>query len=51
MISLISEQNAVLFGLSIQQIMSFVVISLGILLIPKIAMYGMYPYMAILYIY
>lgn len=35
MISLISEQNAVLFGLSIQQIMSFVVISLGILLIPK----------------
>lgn len=35
MISLISEQNVILFGLSIQQIMSFVVISLGILLIPK----------------
>ncbi|MGE6536861.1 prolipoprotein diacylglyceryl transferase family protein [Bacillus luti] len=35
MISLISEQNAVLFGLSIQQIMSFVVISFGILLVPK----------------
>ncbi|EEK79470.1 diacylglyceryl transferase [Bacillus cereus] len=34
-ISLISEQNAVLFGLSIQQIMSLFVISLGILLIPK----------------
>ncbi|MGG1608523.1 prolipoprotein diacylglyceryl transferase family protein [Bacillus wiedmannii] len=34
-ISLISEQNSVLFGLSIQQIMSFFFISLGILLIPK----------------
>ncbi|MCU5375790.1 prolipoprotein diacylglyceryl transferase [Bacillus cereus] len=34
-ISLISEQNSVLFGLSIQQIMSFFVISLGILLTPK----------------
>ncbi|MED0874233.1 prolipoprotein diacylglyceryl transferase family protein [Bacillus mobilis] len=34
-ISLISEQNSVLFGLSIQQIMSFCVISLGILLVPK----------------
>lgn len=35
MMSFISEQNAVLFGLSIQPIMSFVVISFGILLIPK----------------
>ncbi|OHX32572.1 prolipoprotein diacylglyceryl transferase family protein [Bacillus mycoides] len=34
-ISLISEQNSVLFGLSIQQILSFCVISLGILLVPK----------------
>ncbi|MCC2379107.1 prolipoprotein diacylglyceryl transferase [Bacillus wiedmannii] len=34
-ISLISEQNSVLFGLSIQQIMSFFFISLGILLVPK----------------
>ncbi|MDA1665284.1 prolipoprotein diacylglyceryl transferase [Bacillus cereus] len=34
-ISIISEQNSVLFGLSIQQIMSFCIISLGILLIPK----------------
>ncbi|MDA1675768.1 prolipoprotein diacylglyceryl transferase family protein [Bacillus cereus group sp. TH152-1LC] len=34
-ISLISEQNSVVFGLSIQQIMSFFVISLGILLVPK----------------
>ncbi|MFD5261650.1 prolipoprotein diacylglyceryl transferase family protein [Bacillus wiedmannii] len=34
-ISLISEQNSVLFGLSIQQIMSFFIISLGILLVPK----------------
>lgn len=34
-ISLISEQNSVLFGLSIQQIMSFFLISLGILLMPK----------------
>lgn len=34
-ISLISEQNAVLFGLSIQQIMSLFVISLGILLITE----------------
>jgi hypothetical protein len=34
-ISLISEQNSVLFGLSIQQIMSFSIISLGILLVPK----------------
>ncbi|MGN5648543.1 prolipoprotein diacylglyceryl transferase family protein [Bacillus sp. Brlt_9] len=34
-ISLISEQQSVLFGLSIQQIMSFFVISLGILLVPK----------------
>ncbi|PES97216.1 diacylglyceryl transferase [Bacillus cereus] len=34
-ISLISEQNPVLFGLSIQQILSFFVISLGIVLIPK----------------
>ncbi|MEK0220513.1 prolipoprotein diacylglyceryl transferase family protein [Bacillus proteolyticus] len=34
-ISLISEQNSVLLGLSIQQIMSFFVISLGILFMPK----------------
>ncbi|PKJ55924.1 prolipoprotein diacylglyceryl transferase family protein [Bacillus sp. SN10] len=34
-ISLVSEQNSVLFGLSVQQIISFCVISLGILLIPK----------------
>ncbi|MGE6596858.1 prolipoprotein diacylglyceryl transferase family protein [Bacillus cereus] len=34
-ISLISEQNSVLLGLSIQQIMSFFVISLGILFVPK----------------
>ncbi|WP_033717964.1 prolipoprotein diacylglyceryl transferase family protein [Bacillus cereus] len=34
-ISLINEQNSVLFGLSIQQILSFCVISLGILLVPK----------------
>ncbi|KAB2452440.1 diacylglyceryl transferase [Bacillus sp. CH126_4D] len=34
-ISLISEQHSVLFGLSIQQMMSFFVISLGILLMPK----------------
>jgi len=34
-ISFISEQNSVLFGLSVQQIMSFFVISLGILLGPK----------------
>ncbi|MGE1130789.1 prolipoprotein diacylglyceryl transferase family protein [Bacillus wiedmannii] len=34
-ISLVSEQNSVLFDLSAQQIMSFFVISLGILLIPK----------------
>ncbi|PEE22016.1 diacylglyceryl transferase [Bacillus toyonensis] len=34
-ISLISEQNSVLFGLSIQQILSFCVISLGILFMPK----------------
>ncbi|PEP49637.1 diacylglyceryl transferase [Bacillus wiedmannii] len=34
-ISLVSEQNSVLFGLSIQQIMSFLIISLGILLVPK----------------
>ncbi|SME38241.1 prolipoprotein diacylglyceryl transferase [Bacillus mobilis] len=34
-ISLVSEQSSVLFGLSAQQIMSFFVISLGILLVPK----------------
>ncbi|MBE5105221.1 prolipoprotein diacylglyceryl transferase [Bacillus thuringiensis] len=34
-ISLISEQNSVVMGLSIQQILSFCVISLGVLLIPK----------------
>ncbi|MGE7884578.1 prolipoprotein diacylglyceryl transferase family protein [Bacillus sp. NPDC094077] len=34
-ISLISEQNSILFGLSMQQIMSFFVISLGILCVPK----------------
>ncbi|WP_342718949.1 prolipoprotein diacylglyceryl transferase family protein [Bacillus paramycoides] len=34
-ISLISEQHSVLFGLSVQQIMSFFIISLGILLVPK----------------
>ncbi|TKH19353.1 diacylglyceryl transferase [Bacillus wiedmannii] len=34
-ITLVSEQNSVLFDLSAQQIMSFFVISLGILLIPK----------------
>ncbi|MBP3970582.1 prolipoprotein diacylglyceryl transferase [Bacillus sp. WL1] len=34
-ISLISEQQSVLFGLSIQQIMSFFIISLGILLVSK----------------
>ena len=35
-ISLVSEQNSVLFGLSAEQIMSFCIISLGILLVPKI---------------
>ncbi|MED1555572.1 prolipoprotein diacylglyceryl transferase family protein [Bacillus paramycoides] len=35
LLSLISEQNSILLGLSIQQIMSFCVISLGILLVPK----------------
>ena len=41
-ISLVSEQNSVLFGLSMQQILSFCVMSLGILFVPKnkIAMYG-----------
>ncbi|HDR8183205.1 TPA: prolipoprotein diacylglyceryl transferase [Bacillus thuringiensis] len=34
-ISLVSEQSSFLFGLSAQQIMSFFVMSLGILLIPK----------------
>ncbi|KMN68033.1 diacylglyceryl transferase [Bacillus cereus] len=34
-IPLVSEQNSVLFGLSAQQIMSFCIISLGILLVPK----------------
>ncbi|AND07310.1 prolipoprotein diacylglyceryl transferase [Bacillus thuringiensis] len=34
-ISLVSEQNSVLFGLSAQQIMSFCIISLGILLVSK----------------
>lgn len=34
-ISLVSEQNSVLFGLSAEQIMSFCIISLGILLVPK----------------
>ncbi|MGD6892197.1 prolipoprotein diacylglyceryl transferase family protein [Bacillus mobilis] len=34
-ISLVSEQSSFLFGLSAQQIMSFFVISLGILLVPK----------------
>ncbi|WP_412838714.1 prolipoprotein diacylglyceryl transferase family protein [Bacillus paranthracis] len=34
-ISLVSEQNAVLFGLSMQQILSFCVMSLGILFVPK----------------
>ncbi|HDR7963033.1 TPA: prolipoprotein diacylglyceryl transferase, partial [Bacillus wiedmannii] len=34
-ISLVSEQNSVLFGLSAQQIMSFFVISLGIMFVPK----------------
>ncbi|MGZ7147951.1 prolipoprotein diacylglyceryl transferase family protein [Bacillus sp. BC08] len=34
-ISLISEQHSVVFGLSVQQIMSFFIISLGILLVPK----------------
>ncbi|MHC2833579.1 prolipoprotein diacylglyceryl transferase family protein [Bacillus sp. F9_6S_D1_P_5] len=34
-ISFISEQHSVVFGLSIQQIMSFFIISLGILLVPK----------------
>ncbi|SCV19452.1 Prolipoprotein diacylglyceryl transferase [Bacillus cereus] len=34
-LSLVSEQNSVLFGLSVQQIMSFFVISLGIMLVPK----------------
>ncbi|WP_141539117.1 prolipoprotein diacylglyceryl transferase family protein [Bacillus cereus] len=34
-ISLVSEQNSVQFGLSAQQIMSFCIISLGILLVPK----------------
>ncbi|MES5847187.1 MULTISPECIES: prolipoprotein diacylglyceryl transferase family protein [unclassified Bacillus cereus group] len=34
-ISLISEQNSVLFGLSMQQILSFCVMSLGILFVPK----------------
>lgn len=34
-ISLVSEQNSVLFGLSAQQIMSSCIISLGILLVPK----------------
>ena len=35
-ISLVSEQNSVLFGLSAEQIMSFCIISLGILLVLKI---------------
>ena len=34
-ISLVSEQNSVLFGLSAEQIMSFCIISLGILLVRK----------------
>ncbi|PFD85432.1 diacylglyceryl transferase [Bacillus thuringiensis] len=34
-ISLVSEQNLVLFGLSMQQILSFCVLSLGILFVPK----------------
>ncbi|HHK5614216.1 TPA: prolipoprotein diacylglyceryl transferase family protein [Bacillus paranthracis] len=34
-ISLVSEQNSVLFGLSMQQILSFCVMSLGILYVPK----------------
>ena len=34
-LSLVSEQNSVLFGLSVQQIMSFFVISLGIMFVPK----------------
>ncbi|MDJ1476943.1 prolipoprotein diacylglyceryl transferase [Bacillus sp. LS15-K4] len=34
-ISLVSEQNSVLFGLSVQQILSFCVMSLGILFVPK----------------
>ncbi|MDR4319526.1 prolipoprotein diacylglyceryl transferase family protein [Bacillus cereus] len=34
-ISLVSEQNSVLFGLSMQQILSFCVMSLGILFVPK----------------
>lgn len=34
-ISLVSEQNSVLFGLSMQQILSFCVLSLGILFVPK----------------
>lgn len=35
LISLVSDQNSVLFGLSVQQIISFFVVSLGILLVPK----------------
>ncbi|ADY21103.1 prolipoprotein diacylglyceryl transferase [Bacillus thuringiensis serovar finitimus YBT-020] len=34
-ISLVNEQNSVLFGLSMQQILSFCVMSLGILYVPK----------------
>lgn len=34
-ISLVSEQNSVLFGLSMQQILSFCIMSLGILFVPK----------------
>ncbi len=34
-LSLISEQNSILFGLSMQQILSFCVLSLGILFVPK----------------
>lgn len=34
-ISLVSEQNSVLFGLSVQQLLSFCVMSLGILFVPK----------------
>ena len=33
--SLISEQNSILFGLSMQQMLSFCVLSLGILFVPK----------------
>ncbi|MBJ8057619.1 prolipoprotein diacylglyceryl transferase [Bacillus cereus] len=34
-ISLVSEQNSFLFGLSVQQLLSFCVMSLGILFMPK----------------